>query len=213
MKLQEFLYQIRRLSGDKDGDSLSTDMLLTYFTEESGVVAGLFPRQESFEESITTNELSNTDQVWIDPQYVYVDNKLCEKMYATEVAKMLEVGTMDPSKIFWALIGNRINLSVSSGTARVIGNWKPDIYIRTYLSFDMRTGLEIDFSNGHVPSLIGRRLSAVRYRMLTRCAEELGLFDRAQYFLSMGNRTERDLRNSLNFENTIDVGFMHGRDF
>jgi len=213
MKVQEFLYQIRRLAGDKDADSLSTDMLLTYLTEEMGVVASLFPRQESFEEEISTNALAGNEQDWVDPQFVYLDNTLCNRMYATEVMRMLEIGTMDNTKIFWALINNRLNLSVDTGTVRVVGNWKPDEYLRAHLSFTMLEGLDLDFDAKRVPSLVGRRLSAVRYRMLARCAEELGSFDRAQYFLAMGDRTERDLRNSLNFESTVDMGFMHGCDF
>lgn len=207
MKVQEFLYQVRKLAGDEDGNRLSASLLLTYFTEEMGNVASLFPRQESFEEALTG--MAATNDSWIDPQFVYLNDKLCEKTFATELLRIASDGSRYTDRVYWALIKGVVNVSVESGNIRVIGNFKPDEYTDLHLG---RTMGEVNDSNT-VPALTGRRLSAVRYRMLSKCAEELQAFDRAQYYLQMGERTERDLRNTINFESTVDQSFVIGVDF
>lgn len=213
MKVQEFLYQVRKLAGDEDGNRLSSSLLLTYFTEEMGNVASLFPRQESFEEDLAGHVATDSKRLWMDPQFVYLNDKLCIKTFATELQRIISDGSQYPNDVYWALVKGSLNFSVESGTIRAIGNWKPDVYTETHLNYEMVDSLILDDGTLKVPALIGRRLSAVRYRMLSKCAEELQAFDRAQYYLQMGERTERDLRNTINFETTADVNFVHGTDF
>jgi hypothetical protein len=209
MKVQEFLYQVRKLAGDEDGNRLSVSLLLTYLTEEMGAVASLFPRQESFEESYTGGVVTDSQQSWIDPQFVYVNDKLAEKTFATEMLRIASDGSQYPNRSYWALVKGIINATPDSGEIRVIGNYKPDEYTDAHLPLEM--GETVSLTT--IPALTGRRLSAVRYRMLSKCAEELQAFDRAQYYLQMGERTERDLRNTLNFESTVDQSFVLGTDF
>lgn len=213
MKVQEFLYQVRKLAGDEDGNQLSTSLLLTYLTEEMGSVAALFPRQESFEEDLSGNAMVALDQAWIDPQFIYLDNFLCEKMYATEILRMVDDSSLYPNCVYWGVVKGIINLSRKSGTARVIGNWRPDEYTETTMHYEMAETTAVDATALTIPALTGKRLAAVRYRMLSKCAEELQSFDRAQYYLQMGERAERDLRNTIIFESTVDISVVHGTDF
>jgi len=213
MKIQEFLYQISRLAGDADHNSLSTDMLLIYMTEESAAVASLFPRQESFETTVVDNSAVGSDADWIDPQFVYMDNVQCQKMFSTEVERMIVDATLNlTTTIFWALTNGTMRLT-TNGSIKIVGNWKPVEYLRLYLDYEMTSGVTLDTDEKEVPALTGERLRALRYRMLARCAEELSAFDKAQYYVAMGERIERDLRNTINLESTVSTGFMYGTDF
>ena len=215
MTIREFLYGIRRIAGDRDEDKLSLDMLLTYFTEEIGSVASLFPRQESFTEELSGTKIVTTDLLWLDPKWVYVNNVLINRMYATEIKKMVDLDTTPNSESFWAMDKNDMYIVPGSGTARVIGNFKVNElagyteYMLDQIMYSTITYSALDT----VPCLTGRRLELVRYRMLRKVSEELGMFDRAQYYLAMEARTERNLRRSLENESTVSNGFILGQDF
>lgn len=213
MTIREFLYQIRRISGDRDESALSLDMLLAYFTEEVESVASLFPRQESFTEELTGTKVLGGEALWMNPKWVYVNNVMVDRTYATELKSMIDLDTTPTGDPFWGLDEGYIYIVPGSGTARIIGNFKPwpSGYTEFLIDLEMAPGVEM--TDLIIPGLIGRRLELVRYKMLRKTAEELGRFDRAQYYLAMESRIERNLRRTLEPESTTSNGFILGRDF
>lgn len=211
MKLKEFLYQIQRLAGDSSGDILSTDLLLTYLTEEMLMVSAMFPVQLTLIETISGNTLVEPGLSYLSPQNIWVGDKLATRTYPSDIEQFIDNGA-PAGYIYWSKVGGVVRVAPATGTARIIGQFLPPTYLVTDLESDLIPPSCVPAAT-EVPTLTGLPLSVVRYRALYRAAEEVGAYDRAQYYLAISEKREREVRHFYESSSTTSTGFVYGQDF
>jgi len=215
--IKNMLQQIQRMAGDPDGNKSSIESILQIMSDEMRYCANVFPAQLSITDTLANNTLATPVKIaYIRPQYVYVNNIQCSKIYATDMAHLIATNGqfVSGSSYFWSMDENVLKVWPSAGDVRVIGFLKPPAYTRADLECCPRVTFTTGYAGSppYVPGLTGAPLTVFRYRCAQRVAEEIGDFQRAQYFLQLAVRKEAEVRSSFNDDTTQSIGSMTGED-
>lgn len=216
MTIGSILRQIQQMAGDSDKTRASMEHMLSTFSDESRFCMVMFPQQVVIASlAMTGNSPTSVDSLkYMTPKYVWIGESQCQKIFATDMAVIINQATGASSGYYWSMIQNVLNVTPANSAVRVIG----DLYLHSdYSTADLEYVPTVSASRNSVvktiPGLSGGPLQVARYRTAQRLSESLGDFQRAQYFLQMSTRLEADVR-STNYESSsTSLGFVHGSDF
>jgi hypothetical protein len=208
--LNEFVYRIQRQAGDPNGNNLSTEMILEYISDEMSIVSRMFPNEVQVVETASDNKLTSAGIAMINPTSVWVNNSQATKTYHSTMETYIDAGT-PVGYVFWCRYQGDVYVSPSGGEVRVIGNFIPPRYSQGDMEKTI-VGPIIDAEDDEVPMLEGEPLVVVKYRVLQRTAEELGEFDKAQYYMALADRRRRETQTLWETSTTQSTGMVYGTD-
>jgi len=204
MKVGAFVSQILSAAGDPSGDKISREFLMRSITEESRLVALQFP-------STRVAEVTPDDNDYLDPgnmrvSMVVVQGRVAKMLMPADMDRVREFGAL--SGVFWTVYSEGLYVYPVPSSAKVSGDLLPPDW--SDLDIGDFDGVDIDSIDGILDKDL---MSLVYLRALQRACEAAGAFDRAQYYLSAGERRERDLKRFWEPESTSSLGYAMGHDF
>lgn len=219
MTLRNLLLQIHRMVGDSGQTKFSNETVLQYLSEEMQVACKLFPVQLE-KSGMTINSSGVVTKGYLSslrPIQVWVDNVRATKVDSQEMRYLLENIDENVGVFHWAMMNGNLQIwpaPLTSSDIKAQGHMYTPDYALDELDHELTPSISAaDDDNKLVPGHIGIPLAVVRYRVAQRLMEERGDFDKAQYYLGVGNRREREAVRLWDDQTTTSTGVVKGNDF
>ena len=208
MKAGAFISQIQSAASVPDKPPVSREFILMAITDESRMVSMMFPT------NTTVDGVQDADNEYlmlaggVRPSTVIQDGFMSTKIMPHDFER-LTLGFAGLSGRWWCAVSEGVLVFPAGGSVRISGDMKPSDWatLSEDPSFD---STEIGDLDGVVDADL---MSLVFYRAVQKACEAAGAFDKAQYYLAVGDRKERELKRFWTPGRTSYLGFMEGHDF
>lgn len=211
MNLKQFIYQIRKMAGDADGETLSADMMLEAMSDEMSYCAAVFPHRIHVTGTIVDHELDLTAEM-IQPDRVISGAYEAEMYRTASMDRIVAYGTTGHA---YSMRNGVLRYWPDAVEVTVYGRFKPPRYSYADFEKDLVSiwSYDSDSSATEVAVVSPLPLSLVRYRMLQRACEEISQLDKAQYYMAIAARREQDVRHAFEPDTTDGIGLKEAWDF
>lgn len=214
MTLRNLVAQIHRSIGDGGAKIISRETVLEALTDEMRYACKLFPvmlyvdlENQDFGSGVGQDVYGN-----IQPERVIIDNVEALKSYPSIVASNPNGSPAD--RFIWCLEEGKIKISPDPTDAKIVGEMYNERYTLDHIDCSLsETSVAFSAGRTEVTGHTGLPLTVVRYRVAQRLSEETGMFDRAQYFLAVADKREKECRRLWDDQTTSSVGYPTGGDF
>ena len=193
MTVNELILTCKRMVAGKKLADLSDEMALQYLSEEMSFCASIFPQRVTFEHTVTVAGDEQTIDGLSDVKVTevrYNDLKLQQVRDTAETVDMLAIGYYG----YWTIRGGVLKLlfdAVVDDVLKVYGHLARKTYTSAEGSFEIVAVVISPITE--TLGLIGAPLRLVRYCIQQRIAEDVGDFEKAQYFFAAGKACQADL--------------------